>query len=217
MIKTVFKSTINVDLGEFPVMSYQDAAYRFGSDKPDLRVKLEFTELTDVMGDVDFKVFSGAANMKGGRVVALRVPGGAREGAGLSAARSTAYGEFVKIYGAKGLAWIKVNDLQRSRRSAKPDRQEPARPRHCRGAAAQRARKMVTCCFLVPTRKKSSTTPSVPCASRLATANLARRMACSKTAGRHCGWWTFPMFEYDDDSAALDGRAPPVHGAQGWS
>ena len=67
MIKTVFQNTLGVDLGEFPVMTYQDAAFRFGSDKPDLRVKLEFTELTDVMKDVEFKVFSGAANMKNGR------------------------------------------------------------------------------------------------------------------------------------------------------
>jgi len=115
MIKTVFQNTLGVDLGDFPVMSYQEAALRFGSDKPDLRVKLEFTELTDVMGDVDFKVFSGAANMKGGRVVALRVPGGAREGAGLSRGEIDSYGEFVKIYGAKGLAWIKVNELAKGR------------------------------------------------------------------------------------------------------
>jgi aspartyl-tRNA synthetase len=76
MIKRVFQNTIGVDLGEFPVMTYQDAMHLYGSDKPDLRVKLQFTEVTDVMADVDFKVFSGAANMKGGRVVALRVPGG---------------------------------------------------------------------------------------------------------------------------------------------
>ena len=111
MIKTVFLNTIKVDLGEFPVMTYQDAMYRYGSDKPDLRVKLEFTEVTDVMTDVDFKVFSGAATMKGGRVVALRVPGGAREAGGLSRGEIDAYAEFVKIYGAKGLAYIKVNDL----------------------------------------------------------------------------------------------------------
>ena len=111
MIKTVFQNTMGVDLGEFPVMSYQEAAYRFGSDKPDLRVKLEFTELTDVMVDVDFKVFSGPATMKGGRVVALRVPGGAE----ISRSEIDAYTEFVKIYGAKGLAWIKVNDLDKGR------------------------------------------------------------------------------------------------------
>ena len=115
MIKTVFQNTLGVDLGEFPVMTYQDAAYRFGSDKPDLRVKLEFTELTDVMRDVDFKVFSGAANMKNGRVVALRVPGGARETGGLSRGEIDGYTEFVKIYGAKGLAYIKVNELAKGR------------------------------------------------------------------------------------------------------
>ncbi|MBP9057657.1 MAG: aspartate--tRNA ligase, partial [Polaromonas sp.] len=78
MIKRVFKNTINVDLGEFPVMTYADAMHLYGSDKPDLRVKLQFTEVTDVMTDVDFKVFSGAATMKGGRVVALCIPGAAR-------------------------------------------------------------------------------------------------------------------------------------------
>jgi aspartyl-tRNA synthetase len=115
MIKTVFQNTIGVDLGEFPVMTYQDAARLYGSDKPDLRVKLEFTELTDFMKDVDFKVFSGAANMKGGRVVALRVPGGSKETGGISRGEIDAYTEFVKIYGAKGLAYIRVNELAKGR------------------------------------------------------------------------------------------------------
>jgi aspartyl-tRNA synthetase len=115
MITTVFKNTLGVDLGEFPVMTFQEAAHRYGSDKPDLRVKLEFTELTDVMTDVDFKVFAGAATMKAGRVVGLRVPGGAREVGGLSRGEIDAYTEFVKIYGAKGLAYIKVNDLSKGR------------------------------------------------------------------------------------------------------
>jgi aspartyl-tRNA synthetase len=115
MMTTVFKNTIGVDLGEFPVMTYADAMHIYGSDKPDLRVKLRFTELTDVMGDVDFKVFSGAANMKGGRVVALRVPGGSVEGGGISRGEIDAYTEFVKIYGAKGLAYIRVNDISKGR------------------------------------------------------------------------------------------------------
>ncbi|HNW00704.1 MAG TPA: aspartate--tRNA ligase [Burkholderiaceae bacterium] len=115
MIKTVFKNTMSVDLGEFPVMAYSEAMQRYGSDKPDLRVKLEFTEVTDVMTDVDFKVFAGAATMKGGRVVALRVPGGAREAGGLTRSEIDAYTEFVKIYGAKGLAYIKVNELAKGR------------------------------------------------------------------------------------------------------
>ncbi len=115
MICTVFQNTIGVDLGVFPVMSYADAMHIYGSDKPDLRVKLQFTEMTDVMKDVDFKVFSGAATMKGGRVVALRIPGGARESGGLSRGEIDAYTEFVKIYGAKGLAYIKVNELAKGR------------------------------------------------------------------------------------------------------
>ena len=115
MITTVFKNTIGVDLGEFPVMTYQDAMHMYGSDKPDLRVNLQFAELTDVMADVDFKVFSGAATMKGGRVVALRVPGGSKEGAGISRGEIDAYTEFVKIYGAKGLAYIRVNELAKGR------------------------------------------------------------------------------------------------------
>ena len=111
MIKTVFQNTLGVDLGEFPVMAYSEAMHRFGSDKPDLRVKLEFTELTDVMTDVDFKVFSAPATMKNGRVVALCVRGGAE----ISRSEIDAYTEFVKIYGAKGLAWIKVNEVAKGR------------------------------------------------------------------------------------------------------
>jgi len=111
MIRKVFKSAIGVDLPAYPVMTYEEAMQRFGSDKPDLRVKLEFTELTDVMKDVDFKVFSGPATHPDGRVVALRVPGGGE----MSRGEIDAYTEFVKIYQAKGLAWIKVNDTGRGR------------------------------------------------------------------------------------------------------
>ena len=111
MIRSVFKKTIGVDLGEYPVMKYSEAMHRFGSDKPDLRVNLEFTEVTDVMATVDFKVFSTPATTKGGRVVALRVP----KGGEMSRGEIDGYTEFVKIYGAKGLAWIKVNDLAKGR------------------------------------------------------------------------------------------------------
>jgi aspartyl-tRNA synthetase len=106
MIRSTFEHAIGVKLPAFPVMTYGDAMHKYGSDKPDLRVKLEFTELTDVMKDVDFKVFSGPANQADGRVVALRVPGGAD----MSRGEIDGYTEFVKIYGAKGLAWIKVNE-----------------------------------------------------------------------------------------------------------
>ncbi|MGD9586930.1 MAG: aspartate--tRNA ligase [Brachymonas sp.] len=111
MITTVFRNAMDVDLGEFPVMQYADAMYLYGSDKPDLRVKLQFTELTDAMKDVDFKVFSTPATTPGGRVVALRVP----QGGHMSRGEIDGYTEFVKIYGAKGLAWIKVNDKSKGR------------------------------------------------------------------------------------------------------
>ena len=111
MISNIFKTVLNTDLGEFPVMAYADAMHRFGSDKPDLRVNMAFTELTDVMADVDFKVFSVPATTPGGRVVALRVAGGAE----MPRSEIDAYTEFVKIYGAKGLAWIKVNDVAKGR------------------------------------------------------------------------------------------------------
>ena len=111
MIKGVFQQVLDIDLGDFPIMAYSEAMHRFGSDKPDLRVQLEFTELTDVMADVDFKVFSGPATSKGGRVVALRVPGGGE----MSRGEIDGYTEFVKIYGAKGLAWIKVNEVAKGR------------------------------------------------------------------------------------------------------
>ncbi|WDD95270.1 aspartate--tRNA ligase [Burkholderia sp. FERM BP-3421] len=112
MIRHIFKTTIDVELAAtFPVMPYSEAMARFGSDKPDLRVKLEFTELTDAMKDVDFKVFSAPANAKDGRVAALRVP----KGAELSRGDIDGYTEFVRIYGAKGLAWIKVNEKAKGR------------------------------------------------------------------------------------------------------
>lgn len=111
MISNIFKTVLSTDLGEFPVMAYAETMHRYGSDKPDLRVNLEFTELTDMMADVDFKVFSAPATTPGGRVVALRVPGGAE----MSRGEIDAYTEFVKIYGAKGLAYIKVNDVTKGR------------------------------------------------------------------------------------------------------
>ena len=107
MIRGVFKNTLNIDLpNPFPVMDFAEAMGLYGSDKPDMRVKLQFTDLTEVMKDVDFKVFSNAANMANGRVVGMLVPGGGS----MPRSEIDAYDQFVRIYGAKGLAYIKVND-----------------------------------------------------------------------------------------------------------
>jgi len=108
LIRYVFKDAIDVDLpSPFPRMTYAEAMNRFGSDKPDLRVTLELTEVTDAVKDVSFKVFAGVANSENGRVAALRVPGGAN----LTRGEIDEYTKFVGIYGAKGLAYIKVNDV----------------------------------------------------------------------------------------------------------
>ena len=111
MIRKVFQKTLDVDLPPYVELSYGDAMHRYGSDKPDLRVKLELTELTELMKTVDFKVFSGPATTPGGRVAALCVPGGGA----MSRGEIDSYTEFVKIYGARGLAWIKVNDKAKGR------------------------------------------------------------------------------------------------------
>jgi len=118
MIRTVFRETLAVELPDpFPRMSYAEAMRRFGSDKPDLRVTLELTELTEVVKDVAFKVFSGPANEAGGRVAGLLIPGGGTGKNALTRGEIDAYSEFAKIYGAKGLAYIKVNDASQPNES----------------------------------------------------------------------------------------------------
>ncbi len=107
MIANVFKNMKGVDLGKFPRMPYSEAMAKYGSDKPDLRIPLELVDVKDLMTEVDFKVFSGPANDPKGRVAALKVEGGSEK---LSRKQIDNYTKFVSIYGAKGLAYIKVND-----------------------------------------------------------------------------------------------------------
>lgn len=112
LLRHMFKAGLDVDLpNPFPKMPYHEAMLRYGSDKPDLRVSLELTELTDDMKTVEFKVFQSAANLADGRVAALKIPGGAQ----LTRGEIDAYTQFVGIYGAKGLAYIKVNELAKGR------------------------------------------------------------------------------------------------------
>ncbi len=107
MIRDLFNTMLNLDLGDFPRMTYAEAMKRFGSDKPDLRNPLELTDIADLLETVEFKVFSGPANDPKGRVAAIRVPGGAS----MSRKQIDEYTKFVGIYGAKGLAWMKVNEM----------------------------------------------------------------------------------------------------------
>lgn len=108
MIRGIFNEHMNVDLGDFPRMPYSEAMQRFGSDKPDMRIPLELVEIKDLLKDIEFKVFAGPANDPKCRVAALKVPGGAE----LSRKQIDEYTKFVGIYGAKGLAWIKVNAIE---------------------------------------------------------------------------------------------------------
>ncbi len=109
LVGSMFKDLLEVELGDFPRMPYAEAMKRYGSDKPDLRIPLEIVDVAELMATVDFKVFAGPAKDPKGRVAALKVEGGAS----LSRKQIDAYTEFVAIYGAKGLAWIKVNDLEK--------------------------------------------------------------------------------------------------------
>jgi len=108
MIVNLFKELMDVDLGQFPRMTYLDAMTRFGSDKPDLRNPLELVDVADILKDVEFKVFSGPANDEKGRVAILCVPGGAAKFSRKGIDELT---KFVGIYGAKGMPWLKVNDI----------------------------------------------------------------------------------------------------------
>lgn len=109
MIRQLFNELLDVDLGEFPRMPYEEAMRRFGSDKPDLRIPLELVDVADLLQDIEFKVFAGPAQDPKGRVAALKVPGGAT----LTRKIIDEYTRFVGIFGAKGLAWIKVNELEK--------------------------------------------------------------------------------------------------------
>jgi len=109
MIRKLFLDMLNVDLGDFPRMPYSEAMQRYGSDKPDLRFPMELVDVADLMAEIEFKVFAGPAKDPKGRVAALKVPGGAK----LTRKIIDEYTKFVGIYGAKGLAWIKVNELEK--------------------------------------------------------------------------------------------------------
>jgi aspartyl-tRNA synthetase len=106
-IRDLFREVLQIELGDFPTMPYSEAMHKYGSDKPDMRIPLEIVEVADLMTGVEFKVFSGPATDPGSRVAAIKVPGGGEK---LTRKQIDDYGNFVAIYGAKGLAWIKVND-----------------------------------------------------------------------------------------------------------
>ncbi|HSH08273.1 MAG TPA: aspartate--tRNA ligase [Burkholderiales bacterium] len=201
LVREMFRDTIGVALPDpFPVLSYDDAMRDYGSDKPDLRVPLKLTELTDVMKDVDFKVFSAPANAAGGRVAALRVPGGGT----LTRGEIDAYTEFVRGLGAKGLAWIKVND----RAAGAAGLQSPiVKNLHAGALAAILERSGAENGDLLFFGADRATVVSESLGALRQRVGHERGMA-------QAGWWPlwvvdFPMFEYDEDSKAWKARHHP--------
>ena len=220
MITTVFKNTLNVDLGEFPVMAYSEAMHRYGSDKPDLRVKLEFTELTDVMTDVDFKVFAGAATMKGGRVVGLRIPGGAREAGGLSRGEIDAYTEFVKIYGAKGLAYIKVNELAKGREGLQSPIVKNIHDKALAEVLARTGAQDGDLIFFGADKEKIVNDAIGALRIKIGHSEFGKKNALFEKGWRPMWVVDFPMFEYDEENqrytAVHHPFTAPKEGHEDW-
>ncbi|HOX66327.1 MAG TPA: aspartate--tRNA ligase [Burkholderiaceae bacterium] len=196
MIRTVFRKTMGVELPVYAEMTYAEAMHKYGSDKPDLRVKLEFTELTEVMKTVDFKVFSGPATTPGGRVAALRIPGGAE----MSRGEIDAYTEFVKIYGAKGLAWIKVNDAGKGRDGL----QSPV-VKNLHDAAIAKIIARTGCCngdliFFGADKAKVVNDALGALRVKIGHSDFGREHGLFNDVWAPLWVVDFPMFEYDDDA-----------------
>ncbi|VFR43053.1 Aspartyl-tRNA synthetase @ Aspartyl-tRNA(Asn) synthetase [plant metagenome] len=204
MIRHVFKVVQDVELPEdFPQMTYGEAMRLYGSDKPDLRVKLEFTDLNDVMQDVDFKVFSQAAITPGSRVVALRVPGGGA----LSRSEIDAYTQFVAIYGAKGLAWIKVNEVAKGREGL----QSPIVKNIHDAALAELLKRTGAqdgdILFFGADRAKVVNDAIGALRVKIGHSEFGRKTGLFENAWRPLWVVDFPMFEYDEEA----GRYTAAH------
>jgi aspartyl-tRNA synthetase len=198
MIREVFKSAIGVELPkQFPTMTYSEAMRLYGSDKPDLRVKLQFTDLTEVMKDVDFKVFAGAANMDGGRVVALRVPGGGE----MTRGEIDAYTQFVAIYGARGLAYIKVNDAAKGREGLQSPIVKNLHDRAVDAILSRTGAVNGDLIFFGADKAKVVNDAIGALRNRIGHSEFGRKNGLLEGAWRPLWVVDFPMFEYDEESA----------------
>jgi len=202
LVRTMFKETLDIDLPQpFPIMTYAEAMLRYGSDKPDLRVPLELTDLTDVMKTVEFKVFRAAADSANGRVAALRIPGGGT----LSRKEIDDYTAFVGIYGAKGLAYIKVNDASKPNEEGLQSPIVKFLPAQVLQTILQRTGAVDG--DLIFFGAGSAKVVSDSLGALRAKAGHDRKLA---TPGWKPLWVVdFPMFEYDEDSKTWAARHHP--------
>jgi aspartyl-tRNA synthetase len=198
MIRVVFRNAIGVELpAPFPTMPYAEAMRLYGSDKPDLRVKLAFTDLTDVMKDVEFKVFSAAANSDGGRVVALRVPGGGE----MTRSEIDGYGQFVAIYGAKGLAWIKVNDASKGREGLQSPIVKNLNDAAVAAILERTGAASGDLVFFGADRAKVVNDAIGALRTKIGHSDFGRRNGLLDAGWRPLWVVDFPMFEYDEEAA----------------
>jgi aspartyl-tRNA synthetase len=195
MIRTVFKNVMNVELPEIPHLAYADAMRDYGSDKPDLRIALKLTELTDVMSDVEFKVFAGAATMKGGRVAALCVPGGGE----MSRGEIDQYTQFVAIYGAKGLAYIKVNDLQKGREGLQSPIVKLLHDKALQEVLSRTGAKSGDIIFFGADKEKIVNDALGNLRNRVGHSEFGQKHGLSVKEWKPLWVVDFPMFEYDEE------------------
>ncbi len=195
MIRKVFKTTMDVELPPYVELTHAEAMHRYGSDKPDLRVKLELTELTELMKTVDFKVFSGPATTAGGRVAALLVPGGSA----MSRGEIDGYTEFVKIYGARGLAWIKVNDKTKGRDGLQSPIVKNLHDEALQGILAQTGAADGDLIFFGADKAKVVNDAIGALRLKVGHSDFGRKQGLFED--RWAPLWVvdFPMFEYDED------------------
>jgi len=196
MIRVVFAETMQVTLpSPFPVITYAEAMRRYGSDKPDLRVKLELTELTDAVREVDFKVFKSAAEMKDGRVAALRIPHGGE----MPRSEIDSYTEFVKIYGARGLAYVKVNEMAKGRDGL----QSPIVKNLNDAALAEILRRTGAqdgdVIFFGADRAKVVADSMGALRTKIGHSEFGKKHGLSETGWRPLWVIDFPMFEFDEE------------------
>jgi aspartyl-tRNA synthetase len=220
MVRHVFKTVLAVELPQFPVMTYDDAMRLYGSDKPDLRVKLQFTELTDVMRDVDFKVFKAATELADGRVAALRVP----QGGEMPRSEIDGYTEFVKIYGAKGLAYIKVNERAKAGQDLRQGLQSPiVKNIHDAALAAIIERTGAQdgdLIFFGADRAKVVADALGALRVKIGHSDFGRKHGLSQPGWQPLWVIDFPSFEYDEDDkrfvAAHHPFTSPKDGHENW-
>ena len=204
LIRTVFKEVLDTELPPFPVKTYAEVMARYGMDKPDLRVPLELTELTDLMKTVDFKVFRAAADLPNGRVVALRVPGGGT----LSRKEIDDYTQFVAIYGAKGLAYIKVNDKTRANEEGLQSPIVKFLPAGVLAAILQRTGAENGDLIFFGADKEKIVNDAIGALR----AKVGHERGLAEQGWRPLWVVDFPMFEYDDETKSWAARHHPFTG-----